>query len=252
MSRSLIGACIVAGSIGWLTAAQAQTAEEFYRGKRELNLITSSAVGGGYDQYSRLVARHMTKYLPGNPTIIVQNMLGGGGIRAANYIYNVAPKDGTVYRLIDRGMPTAPLLYGEKSQARFDAVKFSWIGSLMRETGMGVLSARSVVNTIDDAKRHEIFFGTTGPETDPAMFVAAGQRTGRHQDQGHPRLQGPAGGIPVGREGRARRTVHERLVRTGPRLCARPDRPRRDAASGPDGADTATRSTPTHRRSWNW
>ena len=76
-----------------------------------------------------------------------------------------------MFGLIDRGMPTAPLLYGDKSQARFDAVKFSWIGSVMRETGMGVLAARSVVKTIEDAKRHEIFFGSTGPETDPAMFV---------------------------------------------------------------------------------
>jgi tripartite-type tricarboxylate transporter receptor subunit TctC len=113
----------------------------------------------------------MSKYLPGNPNIIVQNMVGGGGIRAANYIYNVAPKDGSVFCLIDRGMPTAPLLYGDKSQARFDAVKFAWIGSIMRETGMGVLSGHSAVNNIEEAKQREIFFGTTGPETDPAMFV---------------------------------------------------------------------------------
>jgi tripartite-type tricarboxylate transporter receptor subunit TctC len=169
--RPLIGLCVVAVASLWTVAAPAQTAEEFYRSKRELILITSSSAGGGYDQYSRLVARHMSKYLPGNPNIIVQNMVGGGGIRAANYLYNVAPKDGTVYSLIDRGMPTAPLLYGEKSQARFDAIKFSWVGSLMRETGMGVLAARSVVKTIEDAKKHEIFFGSTGPETDPAMFV---------------------------------------------------------------------------------
>jgi tripartite-type tricarboxylate transporter receptor subunit TctC len=169
--RPVIGLAVIAAASLWLTPAAAQTAEDFYRGKRELTLITSSSAGGGYDQYSRLVARHMSKYVPGNPNIIVQNMVGGGGIRAANFLYNVAAKDGTVYSLIDRGMPTAPLLYGEKSQARFDAVKFSWIGSLMRETGMGVLAARSVVKTIDDAKRHEIFFGSTGPETDPAMFV---------------------------------------------------------------------------------
>jgi tripartite-type tricarboxylate transporter receptor subunit TctC len=166
----LILAAAATGS-GVASPAEAQPAEEFFRSKKELNLITSSSAGGGYDQYSRLVARHMSKYLPGNPNIIVQNMVGGGGIRAANYIYNVAPKDGTVFCLIDRGMPTAPLLYGEKSQARFDAVKFSWIGSIMRETGMGVLSGRSVVKNIEDAKKHEIFFGTTGPETDPAMFV---------------------------------------------------------------------------------
>jgi tripartite-type tricarboxylate transporter receptor subunit TctC len=169
--RPLIGLAVASVASVWLTAAGAQTAEEFYRGKRELILITSSSAGGGYDQYSRLLARYMSKYLPGNPNIVVQNTVGGGGIRAANYMYNVAAKDGTVYGLIDRGMPTAPLLYGEKSQARFDALKFSWIGSAMRETGMGVLAARSVVKNIEDAKRHEIFFGSTGPETDPAMYV---------------------------------------------------------------------------------
>src|SRR4051812_21798667 len=166
--RLLLG--LVALAAG-MVAAQAQPAEEFFRNKKELNIITSSSPGGGYDQYSRLVARYMSKYLPGNPNIIVQNMVGGGGIRAANYIYNVAPKDGSVFCLIDRGMPTAPLLYGDKSQARFDAVKFAWIGSIMRETGMGVLSGHSAVKNIEEAKQREIFFGSTGPETDPAMFV---------------------------------------------------------------------------------
>jgi tripartite-type tricarboxylate transporter receptor subunit TctC len=157
--------------VAWPAAAHAQSAEEFFRAKKDLNLVTSSAVGGGYDSYSRLLAHHMSKYLPGNPTIVVQNMLGGGGIRATNYIYNVAPRDGTVFALIDRGMPTAPLLYADKSQARFDAVRFTWIGSIMRETGMGVLSARSVVASIEDARSHPMFFGATGPETDPAMYA---------------------------------------------------------------------------------
>ena len=150
--------------------AFAQPAEDFFRGKKELNLVTSSAVGGGYDSYSRLLGHYMSRYLPGNPTIVVQNMLGGGGIRAANYIYNIAPRDGTVFALIDRGIPTAPLLYGDKSQGRFDAVRFSWIGSIMRETGMGVMSTRSAVGGIDDARSHPMFFGATGPETDPAMY----------------------------------------------------------------------------------
>jgi len=154
-----------------IAGAHAQPAEQFYAGKRELNLLTSSSAGGGYDSYSRVVAHHISKYLPGNPTIIVQNMVGGGGIRAANYLYNVAPKDGSILGLIDRAIPTAPLLYGEKSQARFDAVRFSWIGSVMRETGMGVLAARSKVKTIADAKIYEAFFGSTGPETDPAMYA---------------------------------------------------------------------------------
>jgi tripartite-type tricarboxylate transporter receptor subunit TctC len=170
--RLLTGLVVVAAATAWATsAARSQPADAFYGSRKELNLITSSSVGGGYDSYSRLVARHMTKYMPGHPTIVVQNMAGGGGIRAANYLYNVAPKDGTVYALIDRGMPMAPLLYGDKSQTRFEAVKFGWIGSIMRETGMGVIATRSVVKTMEDAKAREIFFGATGPETDPAMFV---------------------------------------------------------------------------------
>src|SRR5258708_13181482 len=111
--RARIAAALVAT---WPVAAQAQPAEEFFRGKKDLNLITSSAVGGGYDSYSRLLAHHMSKYLPGNPTIVVQNMLGGGGIRAANYIYNLAPPDGTLFALIDHAIPTAPLLYAHNSQ----------------------------------------------------------------------------------------------------------------------------------------
>jgi tripartite-type tricarboxylate transporter receptor subunit TctC len=171
MSKTVLMRVAAVLVAAWPVLAQAQSAEDFFRGKKDLNLITSSAAGGGYDSYSRLLAQHMSKYLPGNPTIVVQNMLGGGGIRAANYLYNVAPRDGTVFGLIDRGMPTAPLLYADRSQARFDAVKLTWIGSIMRETGMGVLSARSAVASIDDARTHPMFFGATGPETDPAMYA---------------------------------------------------------------------------------
>src|SRR5687767_4826115 len=137
-----LAAALIGG--GWLnSAAQAQSEDAFFRNRRELIFITSSAPGGGYDSYSRLLSRHMTKYLPGNPRIVVQNMLGGGGVRATNFLYNVAAKDGSYMGLVDRGMPTAPLLYGERSQTKFDAVKFTWLGSLMRETGMGVITTRS-------------------------------------------------------------------------------------------------------------
>jgi tripartite-type tricarboxylate transporter receptor subunit TctC len=172
MARQICKSFLAVAVLAFATsAALAQSAEEFFRGKRELTFITSSAAGGGYDSYSRLLARHMSKYLPGNPAIVVQNMLGGGGIRATNYLYNTAPRDGTVFGLIDRGMPTAPLLYADKSQARFDAVRLSFVGSIMRETGMGVMSARSPVKSIEDAKAHAMFFGATGPETDPAMYA---------------------------------------------------------------------------------
>src|SRR5262245_52589035 len=127
-------AALVACSSLAATPARAQPAEEFFTNKRELFFITSSNVGGGYDSYSRLLSRHMSKYLPGNPRFVVQNMLGGGGVRATNFIYNVAPKDGSTIALVDRGMPTAPLLFGDRSQTKFEAQKFTWVGSLMRET----------------------------------------------------------------------------------------------------------------------
>ncbi|MGH6769872.1 MAG: Bug family tripartite tricarboxylate transporter substrate binding protein [Xanthobacteraceae bacterium] len=171
LRQSLVCLAVAIATGGLASAAAAESADEFFRNRRELFFITSSAVGGGYDSYSRLVSRHMTKYLPGNPRIIVQNMLGGGGIRATNFLYNVAAKDGSYLGLVDRGMPTAPLLYGDRSQARFEAVKFTWVGSIMRETGMGVIATRSRVKNIDDAKKYEIFFGATGPETDPAMYA---------------------------------------------------------------------------------
>lgn len=138
--------------------------------QRDMVIITSSGPGGGYDAYSRMFARHMPKHLPGNPTIIVNNMPGGAGIRAANYLYNVAPKDGSTIALIDRGIQTAPLLYGAESKAQFEAVKFFQLGSVMQETGMVVLSSKSPVNTIDDMRKMEIIVGAQGPEQDPAMY----------------------------------------------------------------------------------
>ena len=132
-------------------------------------MIVPTAPGGGYDSYARLLAKHMAKFIPGRPSIVAQNMPGGGGIGAANYLYNVAPKDGTVLGILDRGSPTAPLLYGDDSKAHFESVKYAWIGSAMAETGMGVVSTKAPATTIEDAKKTEIFFGATGPETDPAM-----------------------------------------------------------------------------------
>jgi tripartite-type tricarboxylate transporter receptor subunit TctC len=151
--------------------AAADSAEDFYRSKSEMRIITSSPPGGGYDSYSRLFAKHMSKYIPGNPTIIVNHMPGAGGIRAANFLYTVAPKDGTTISLIDRAVATAPLLYGSDSKAQYDAVKFNWLGSAMRESGMGVVSTRSPVRSIEDARKQEVVIGATAPEQDPSMYA---------------------------------------------------------------------------------
>src|SRR3954466_13330359 len=84
------------------------SAQDFYRGKT-IDVIVATSPAGGYDQYARLLARHMGKHIPGNPGFVVQNMPGAGGIRTANYLYNVARKDGTVFAVINRETALVPL-----------------------------------------------------------------------------------------------------------------------------------------------
>jgi tripartite-type tricarboxylate transporter receptor subunit TctC len=105
----------------------AQTVEEFYKGKR-LTLTVGYGPGGGYDVFARLLARHFGKYLPGNPQIIVQNMPGAGSLVSANYIYTVAPKDGTAFGLFARDMSLLGLM-GHNPNVQFDPRKFTWLGS---------------------------------------------------------------------------------------------------------------------------
>lgn len=150
--------------------ASAQDAETYYKNLKQLTMIVGNAPGGGYDMTARMVAKFMVKYLPGNANDLVQNMPGAAGIRAANHIYNVAPKDGSTLGLIDRAIPSAPLVYGGESKGLFEATKFSWIGSAMRESGMGAVSTASGVRTIEDAKKKEIFVGGQGPEQDTALY----------------------------------------------------------------------------------
>lgn len=166
IASALATMMLAAGSV----PALAQPAEEFFRSKKELTIIVATAPGGGYDANARLVSRAMTKYLPGNPTYIVQHMPGAGGMRATNHIYNVAPRDGTVIAIIDRAIPTAPLLYGTDSMAQFEATKLTWLGSTVREIGMGVLSTKAPAKTIEEARQHEVVLGASGPETDGAMY----------------------------------------------------------------------------------
>src|SRR5262249_21063401 len=110
-----------------LPGACAAGVADFYRG-RQVSLIVGFGPGGGYDAYARLVARHIGKYIPGNPNVVVQNMPGAGSLRAANYIYSVAPKDGTAFGLFARDMVLIALLGGDRNVA-FDPRKFTWLGS---------------------------------------------------------------------------------------------------------------------------
>jgi tripartite-type tricarboxylate transporter receptor subunit TctC len=169
LGRLLSGLLLVCVAATSCFHASAQEGD-FWRGKT-VTIIAPTAPGGGYDAYARLVARHIGKHIPGQPTVVVQNMPGAGGMVTANHIYNIAPKDGTVFALFDRAIPSTPLLYGEDSKARFDPLKLTWLGSIAREAGMGVVSTRAPAQSVEDAKKTELFFGATGVENDGATYV---------------------------------------------------------------------------------
>lgn len=112
---------------GFIGEARADAVSDFYKGK-SLQLIVGYGPGGGYDVYARLMARFMTKYIPGNPAVVVQNMPGAGSLLSANYIYNLAPKDGTVIGTFARNMPLMGVLGGNPA-VKYDARQFTWLGS---------------------------------------------------------------------------------------------------------------------------
>src|SRR5437762_2245104 len=111
---------------GLVTHGHADAVSDFYKGK-DLRLIISSTVGGGYDVYARTIARHLGRHIPGNPNVVPQNMPGAGGIAAANHIYAIAPKDGSVIAAIQNTVPFEPFF--ENKAAVFDAAKLSWLGT---------------------------------------------------------------------------------------------------------------------------
>ena len=162
--------------LGWMLAAllgvsgvaRADAVEDFYRG-RTVNLYIGYSVGGGYDDYARAVARHLGKHIPGNPTVVPQNMEGAGSLRAANYIYSRAPKDGSAIATFARGAAFYPLMGLEG--ATFDAVKMNWIGSANNETSLCVAWASTGITKFDDLKTREMTAGGTGPTDDTVQFV---------------------------------------------------------------------------------
>jgi tripartite-type tricarboxylate transporter receptor subunit TctC len=150
-----------------ISPSHAQSVAEFYKGK-QLTMVIGSAPGGAYDGWARVVARHMGKHIPGNPTFIPQNMPGAGTLIAANHLYSVAPKDGTVIGGISREAPLAPLT--GTTEARFDALKFTWLGSPTDETVVCVAHKRSGVRSFADLQHKELIVGDTGPGTGTYVF----------------------------------------------------------------------------------
>jgi tripartite-type tricarboxylate transporter receptor subunit TctC len=130
--------------------AFAQSPAEFFKDKT-ITFYVGLSSGGGYDVNARLVARHIGKYIPGNPQVIVRNMPGGGGLVMTNFVANVANKDGLHIGAPQRGIPFEPLL-GDHSNSKFDAVKLNWIGSANTDTSVAVVHKRTGVKTWQDLR----------------------------------------------------------------------------------------------------
>jgi len=161
---------LVAALVATLAAPGAAVADDFYRGKT-IRLIVPSDVGGGYDLYARTFATYLRRHIPGEPTIVVQNMPGAGGLSSANWLFNVAPKDGLAIGLIQRGVPFYPY-FGDKN-AKFVPTAFNWLGSFASETGSATIWHTAKAKTIDDAFRDTVVMGGSGPndsETYPHLM----------------------------------------------------------------------------------
>jgi tripartite-type tricarboxylate transporter receptor subunit TctC len=148
-------------------AALAQGAADIFKG-RTIDLYTGYTVGGGYDLYTRLLARHIGKHLPGNPTVVPKNMEGAASLRLANWLYTAAPKDGTAFGTIGRGTALDPLL-GQPG-AQFDGTKFNFIGSMNDEVSICVAWHTVPIKTFNDVMQREFLVGGTGPGDDTIQF----------------------------------------------------------------------------------
>jgi tripartite-type tricarboxylate transporter receptor subunit TctC len=163
-----LSGCLAALLLTGYAAAQAPAG--LFAGKT-VTMLIGFGPGGGYDMWARVVAAHIGKHLPGNPTVTPQNMPGGGSYRAANFIYSVAPKDGTTMALIARDAVLGPLT-GEPG-AQFDATKLSWLGTPAIETNICIAWHTAPVKTVQDLSDKELILGDNGPGTGTDSYPKA-------------------------------------------------------------------------------
>lgn len=165
MKWAIPGALALGFSAGPVLA-QADVAK-FYKGK-QMTIFVGFSAGGGYDLYARILSRHMGRHIPGNPRMVVKNRTGAGSMTLANALYATLPKDGTILAEIGRGLPTEPL-FGNK-KAKFDPVKFTWIGSMNNEVSTCVAWHKVPVNTWEDMVSRGMLVGGVGRGTDTDAF----------------------------------------------------------------------------------
>ncbi len=164
----VFGSFLVAVLVATITSAAANASDTF-KGKT-VKIIVGYAAGGGYDRYARQVGRFIGKYLPGKPSVIVQNMPGAGSMTAANYLYNQAPKDGTVFGEFNRALPIVAFA-GQSKRAHFDPLKFTWVGtssSYKGETFLLVVRKDSGIKSISDLQetKKTIYLASTSAGSD--------------------------------------------------------------------------------------
>jgi tripartite-type tricarboxylate transporter receptor subunit TctC len=145
--------------LGGSSAVRAEDVAAFYAGK-QISFVAPTSAGGGFDLYSRLFAESVRKFIPGQPSIVVQNMPGAGGMRAAGYVFNIAPKDGTVIGMPLANIPLSEAL--EPTVARYQSAKFSWIGTITPETDILGVWKTAGIASLYDAQKKEIIIGATG------------------------------------------------------------------------------------------
>lgn len=164
MKASTMALCALSlsGSVLAHAPANADAVKDFYAGPgNKMQFVIRSTPGGGYDLLTRLLARHMGRFIPGNPTLTPVNMPGGGGIVAANYLYNVAPKDGTVIEIISQGL-TVDQALGLSPALKADMRKLNWIVNVVYSNQTLVSWGKSPTRSLDDAKKRETTIGSTG------------------------------------------------------------------------------------------
>jgi len=159
VSGRFVAALLAVAAFAGGDGAQAQPVAEFFRGK-QIRLVLGAAPGQDYDVWARFLARHLPRHVPGAPSFIVQNMPGAGHMLATNWLYNVAPRDGTVWGSVSRNIPSAALL--QLPGVRYDPVKFNWLGSPEMTNRGCYAMARSRVRAGEDLFEHELVVGGTG------------------------------------------------------------------------------------------
>ncbi len=150
------------------TAAIADDAGSFFAGKT-VRIVVGFSAGGGYDIYARELGRYLGRHIPGHPSVVVQNMAGAGSLKAVNFLFNAAPRDGTVLATFSRGIVFEPLI-GHLDGAQFDAPKFNWIGSISDEVGVCAINASRGIATWQDMLTTKTVIGASGAGADSDAF----------------------------------------------------------------------------------